>query len=80
MQPKSTSQKVKSGDFSYAGDSNKLKIEEYQKAMFKIREATGVSDVNEVIAKFASQADTHENLQDLKFNNERKLIGLTDKR
>jgi hypothetical protein len=30
--------------------------------MFKIREATGVSDVNEVIAKFASQADTHENL------------------
>ena len=30
--------------------------------MFKIREATGVSDVNEVIGKFASQAETLENL------------------
>ena len=48
--------------------------------MFKVREATGVSDVNEVIAKFASQGETLENLQDLKFTNERKLMSLTDKR
>jgi hypothetical protein len=35
--------------------------------MFEIREATGVSDINEVIHKFATQSETLENLQDLKW-------------
>ena len=48
--------------------------------MFKIREATGVSDVNDIIHKFATQAETLENLQDLKYQNEKKLLNLTDKR
>ena len=48
--------------------------------MFKIREATGVGEINDVIQKFATQGDTLENLKDLKGQNERKLMMLTEKR
>mmetsp|Transcript_34724 Transcript_34724/g.53294 ORF Transcript_34724/g.53294 Transcript_34724/m.53294 type:complete len:198 (+) Transcript_34724:1027-1620(+) len=48
--------------------------------MAKIREATGVSEVNDVIHKFATQGDTLETLKDLKTQNEKKLLALTEKR
>eukprot|EP00164_Ancoracysta_twista_P002641 GFYU01003515.1.p2 GENE.GFYU01003515.1~~GFYU01003515.1.p2 ORF type:complete len:499 (+),score=244.27 GFYU01003515.1:80-1498(+) len=48
---------------------NALRIEEeqekittYEEAFRKIKDATGVSDVNEVIQKFLTQEDTHHNL------------------
>lgn len=34
--------------------------------MKRIKEATGVSDVNEIIQKFVTQEDTTNNLQELK--------------
>ena len=43
-------------------------------------EATGVSEVNDLIQKFATQGSTYENLKDLKFQNEKKLLTLTEKR
>ena len=48
--------------------------------MSKIRDATGVSEINEILAKFGSQAETFENLKDLKIQNEKKLMALTDKK
>ena len=48
--------------------------------MFMIREATGVSDINEVILKFSTQGETLNNLKDVKATNEKKLLVLTDKR
>lgn len=48
--------------------------------MRRIKDATGVSDVNEIIQKFATQHDTYNNLLDLKANNERKLLELNDKK
>jgi len=48
--------------------------------MFKIREATGLSEINEVILKFATQNETLANLKDIKAANEKKLLVLTDKK
>ena len=38
------------------------KIQAYEAAFGQIKEATGVADVNEVIQKFLSQEETHQNL------------------
>ena len=48
--------------------------------MRRIKDATGVSDVNEIIQKFATQQDTYNNLLELKATNERKLLELNDKK
>mmetsp|Transcript_25042 Transcript_25042/g.24511 ORF Transcript_25042/g.24511 Transcript_25042/m.24511 type:complete len:198 (+) Transcript_25042:923-1516(+) len=48
--------------------------------MRRIKDATGVSDVNEIIQKFATQQDTYNNLMELKGSNERKLTDLNDKK
>jgi len=48
--------------------------------MTEIREATGVSDINEVIHKFATQAETYDELANLKWQNEKKLLNFTEKR
>jgi hypothetical protein len=48
--------------------------------MRRIRDATGESDVNEIIQKFATQHDTYSNLLELKSTNERKLLELNDKK
>ncbi len=58
----------------------KQKLQDYDEAMRRIKDATGVSDVNEIIQKFATQSDTYNNLNELKASNERKLLELNDKR
>lgn len=59
---------------SSGGQLDKRRLEDYDEAMRRIKDATGVSDVNEIIQKFATQHDTYNNLQDLKVGNERKLL------
>eukprot|EP00949_MAST-11_sp_MAST-11-sp1_P001870 g1870.t1 len=65
---------------SSAGDSeaHKAKIDVYEGAFRKIKEATGVSDVNEVIQKIVSQEDTQNNLMELTKENQSKLEELND--
>jgi uncharacterized coiled-coil protein SlyX len=46
--------------------------------MRRIKDSTGVSDVNEIIQKFATQNDTLNNLNELKAENERKNAELTE--
>ena len=48
--------------------------------MRRIKDATGVSDVNEIIQKFATQHDTYNNLLELKGSNEKKLLELNDRK
>lgn len=48
--------------------------------MRRIKDATGVSDVNEIIQKFTTQHDTYNNLVELKQNNEKKLNDLNGKK
>ena len=48
--------------------------------MSRIEAATGVSDPNAIITKYATQAETHESLRELKTAAEKKLMTLTGKR
>jgi hypothetical protein len=46
------------------------KISVYEKAFRKIKDATGVADVNEVIQKIVSQEDTQAHLRELSAENQ----------
>lgn len=52
---------------------NKTKIDIFESAFRKIKDATGVSDVNEVISKIVSQEGTTENLMILTKENQAKI-------
>lgn len=56
------------------------KIDIFENAFRKIKEATGVSDVNEVISKIVSQKSTTENLIALTRENQAKIEVMNDKR
>jgi len=66
-----------SNDFA---QEEKLKIADYEEAFHRIKEATGVSDVNEVIQKFLTQEDTHKNLTSLTKENQSRIDGLLEER
>ena len=57
-------------------EADKQRLQDYEKALRSVKDATGVSDVNEIIQKFATQDDTYTNLNDLKKENEQKLMQL----
>ncbi|KAJ3170875.1 hypothetical protein HK101_011315 [Irineochytrium annulatum] len=54
-------------------EAKEKKMAEYEETMRLIKEATGVSDINEVIAKFQSQGDTHNHLEQLQKSNEARI-------
>lgn len=56
------------------------KMVEYEETMRLIKEATGVSDINEVIAKFQSQGETLEHLSQLQKTNEARVSTLQKKK
>lgn len=56
------------------------KIDIFENAFRKIKEATGVSDVNEVIQKIISQESTTENLINLTKENQVKIEGLYEQK
>jgi hypothetical protein len=49
------------------------KVKEYEEAVRKIRDTTGVSDPNEIIQKFSSHSETLKNLELQKQKNEKKI-------
>ena len=57
--------KISQGRIQEESRENKRKIDIFQDAFRKIKETTGVSDVNEVIQKIVSQEDTQNNLMEL---------------
>merc|ERR1712072_1248414 len=56
------------------------RMQDYEEAFRRIKEATGVSDVNEVIQKFLTQEDTQNNLMNLSKENQNKIDSLTEER
>eukprot|EP01041_Mallomonas_annulata_P001525 gene1525-2935_t len=56
------------------------KIDIFENAFRKIKEATGVSDVNEVIQKIVSQEGTTENLIALTKENQNKIEAMNEKK
>ena len=69
---------LKSGKLNQEIESQRL--HEYKKAMLEIKQATGLSDINEIILKFATQSKTHSNLKEITSQNEKKLFMLTNKK
>lgn len=56
------------------------KVDIFENAFRRIKEATGVSDVNEVIQKIVSQESTTENLIAVTKENQQKIEALTDEK
>lgn len=61
-----------------SGEEQERKITSYEEAMAKIKEATGVSDIQEVVQRFSSQGETQKHLEALKQTNEKSLIRLKE--
>ena len=56
------------------------KIASYEEAMRKIKDATGVTDISEVIEKLLSQENTQEHLSRLQGDCEKKIVELTEEK
>lgn len=63
-----------------SGEEQERKITTYEEAMNKIKDATGVSDIREVVERFLSQGDTHKHLEQLKGSNEKMLVRLKEEK
>jgi len=61
-------------------EEEQQKIAAYEAAFREIKEATGVSDVNEVIQKFITQEETHKSLQQMTEESQRKIDALTEQK
>merc|ERR1719166_781266 len=64
-----------SSDYAH---EERQKLEDYQEAFHAIKDATGVSDVNEVIQKFLTQEDTQKNLAKQTKDNQATIDKLTE--
>jgi myosin heavy subunit len=63
-----------------SGEEQERKISTYEEAMSKIKDATGVSDIQEVVQRFLSQGDTQKHLESLKVSNEKTLVRLKEEK
>lgn len=61
-------------------EEQEKKITSYEEAFLRIKEATGVSGTQEVVARFRSQGDTQQHLEDLKKENLKQLQRLQEER
>ncbi|XP_035683994.1 coiled-coil domain-containing protein 151-like isoform X2 [Branchiostoma floridae] len=61
-------------------EEQERKITTYEEAFRHIKEATGVSDTQEVVARFMSQGDTQRHLEELKRENEKQLSRLKEEK
>lgn len=69
-----------SGISSTQAEEERHRLHDYEEAFRRIKEATGVSDVNEVIQKFLTQEDTQNNLLKLSVEYQTKIDQLTEQR
>lgn len=85
LEPKEMLNKFTAGIASHAFadqrvKEEKQKIKDYEGAFRRIKEATGVSDVNEIIQKFNTQEETLENLEGLRKENQSKIENLNERK
>ena len=60
---------VGGADGGVGGERERGRIVSYQEAFVRMKEATGVSEVEEVVDRFRTQDDTFHNLQQQKSTN-----------
>lgn len=61
-------------------EEQEKKITTFEEAFIRIKEATGVSDVQEVVDRFRSQGETQKHLEELKTNNKKQLDRLKEEK
>ncbi|KAI8823521.1 uncharacterized protein EV422DRAFT_358788 [Fimicolochytrium jonesii] len=61
-------------------EAREKNIADYEENMRLVKEAAGVSDINEVIAKYRAQGETHEHLSELQRKNDQRHEELKKKK
>merc|ERR1711998_624716 len=64
----------------HEGNREESKLTTYEQAFRKIKEATGVNDVNEIIQKFLTQEDTQKRLNELAKESTIRIEDLTNEK
>uniref|UniRef100_A0A3Q3IRA0 ODAD1 central coiled coil region domain-containing protein n=1 Tax=Monopterus albus TaxID=43700 RepID=A0A3Q3IRA0_MONAL len=79
MQPDEVSSEALRTTTRMAGEEEKA-ISTFEEAFQRIKEATGVTDIQEIVERFISQKETHQNLEKLKVENEKVLQQLKEQK
>lgn len=61
-------------------EDQEAKITSYEEALMKIKDATGVASIQEVVERFLSQGATRQHLDSLKEDNARQIERLREER
>ena len=61
-----------------SGEEQEKKISSFEEAFMAIKEATGVSDLQQVVLRFQSQGATTRHLNDLKESGEKQVLRLKE--
>lgn len=61
-------------------EDQEAKITSYEEALMKIKDATGVASIQEVVERFLSQGATRQHLDRLKEDNARQIERLREER
>ncbi|XP_075946756.1 coiled-coil domain-containing protein 151 isoform X3 [Anarhichas minor] len=79
MQPDELSSEAQRSTSRMGGEEDKT-ISTFEEAFQQIKEATGVTDVQEIVERFISQKETHQHLEKLKGENEKVLQQLKEQK
>ncbi|KAM4747454.1 outer dynein arm-docking complex subunit 3 [Rhinophrynus dorsalis] len=62
------------------GQEEEKVIRTFQEAFQRIKDATGVTDTQEIVRRFIAQGETHKHLEELKSENDRTLVRLKEEK
>ncbi|CAJ1053804.1 coiled-coil domain-containing protein 151 [Xyrichtys novacula] len=79
MQPDELSSEPQRSSPRMAGEEEKV-ISTFEEAFRRIKEAAGVTDIQEIVERFISQKETHQRLEKLKEDNEKVLLQLKEQK
>ncbi|XP_071393448.1 coiled-coil domain-containing protein 151 [Centroberyx affinis] len=79
MQPDELSSEAQRSTTRMGGEEEKT-ISTFEEAFRRIKEATGVTNIQEIAERFISQGETHKHLEELKVENERILLQLKEEK
>ncbi|XP_071780976.1 coiled-coil domain-containing protein 151 [Centroberyx gerrardi] len=79
MQPDELSSEAQRSTTRMGSEEEKT-ISTFEEAFRRIKEATGVTNIQEIAERFVSQGETHKHLEELKVENERILLQLKEEK
>ncbi|XP_028457648.1 coiled-coil domain-containing protein 151 isoform X3 [Perca flavescens] len=79
IQPDELSSEAQRSTPRMAGEEEKA-ISSFEEAFRRIKEATGVTDIQEIVERFISQKETHQHLEKLREENEKVLQQLKEQK